>query len=73
MDLMASGCVEAQGWSLTLSFVIAYLIFPEEEVVQDTEAVFCSYVRYRYHQEMEQGEQSTPNPEIIALQPDESR
>ncbi|XP_023669298.1 bcl-2 homologous antagonist/killer isoform X3 [Paramormyrops kingsleyae] len=45
---------------------------PEEEVVQEAEAVFCSYVRYRYHQEMEQGEQSTPNPEIVALQPDES-
>ncbi|XP_048874333.1 bcl-2 homologous antagonist/killer-like isoform X2 [Brienomyrus brachyistius] len=45
---------------------------PEEEVVQESEAVFCSYVRYRYHQEMEQGEQSTLNPEIIALQPDES-
>ncbi|XP_029105647.1 bcl-2 homologous antagonist/killer-like isoform X2 [Scleropages formosus] len=44
----------------------------EEDVLEDTAEVFYSYVRYRYHQEMEQGEQQPPpDPEIMALQPNE--
>ncbi|KAL4645820.1 bcl-2 homologous antagonist/killer [Arapaima gigas] len=44
----------------------------EEHVLEDTAEVFYSYVRYRYHQEMEQGEQPPPDPEIMALQHNEN-
>nr|XP_006628669.1 PREDICTED: bcl-2 homologous antagonist/killer [Lepisosteus oculatus]XP_015198199.1 PREDICTED: bcl-2 homologous antagonist/killer [Lepisosteus oculatus]XP_015198200.1 PREDICTED: bcl-2 homologous antagonist/killer [Lepisosteus oculatus]XP_015198201.1 PREDICTED: bcl-2 homologous antagonist/killer [Lepisosteus oculatus] len=40
----------------------------EENVVQETEEVFCSYVYYRYNQEREQdGDKLPRDPEIMAL------
>ncbi|XP_036389436.1 bcl-2 homologous antagonist/killer-like [Megalops cyprinoides] len=45
----------------------------EAHVVQETEEVFCSYVFFRYNQEMEEeGEKPPVDPEITALQPDKN-